>query len=408
MSKERNAHITLVAVIGSIILVLILVGGTLWTAQSAHEDTADAARSVSLLYLDELAGRREQVVANNLQNKINDVQAAVSLLSSENLSDLEHMRNYQRDMKRLLNLERFAFVDADGLIYTADEGVRDEMALYGFDHLTLSGPEIQVRTGEDGKKTVVIAMPIGDKNCTIDGKQLVACFSEQDMDVMLEGVSMTSQDSDTTFCNIYTSDGVALTDTVLGGLAAEDNLLEALGHADYDEGYSLEKVKRDFKEGNRGVTAFTYNGIRETLSYVPVTGTDWLLTYLVREKIINERITSVSEGIVRRGVIQSVLTALVLGAMFAFVIRQNRKNAQLMLEKETSEAENRVKREEMEARLALQEKLLEQQATQDRQEKMITALASDYRSVYYLELDKDHGVCYQARADMHGDRKSVV
>ena len=402
MSKERNAHITLVAVIGSIILVLILVGGTLWTAQSAHKDTEDAARSVSLLYLDELAGRREQVVANNLQNKINDVQAAVSLLSSENLSDLEHMRNYQRDMKRLLNLERFAFVDADGLIYTADEGVRDEMELYGFDHLTLSGPEIQVRTGEDGKKTVVIAMPIRDKNCSIDGKQLVACFSEQDMDVMLQGVSMTSQDSDTTFCNIYTSDGVAMTDTVLGGLAAEDNLLEALGHADYDEGYSLEKVKRDFKEGNRGVTAFTYNGIRETLSYVPVKGTDWLLTYLVREKIINERITSVSEGIVRRGVIQSVLTAAVLGAMFAFVIRQNRKNAQLMLEKETSEAENRVKREEMEARLALQEKLLEQQTTQDRQEKMITALASDYRSVYYLELDKDHGVCYQARVDMHG------
>ena len=188
MSKEQNAHITLVAVIGSIILVLILVGGTLWTAQSAHKDTEDAARSVSLLYLDELAGRREQVVANNLQNKINDVQAAVSLLSSENLSDLEHMRNYQRDMKRLLNLERFAFVDADGLIYTADEGVRDEMALYGFDHLTLSGAEIQVRTGEEGKKTVVIAMPIGDKNFSIDGKQLLACFSDQDMDVMLEGV----------------------------------------------------------------------------------------------------------------------------------------------------------------------------------------------------------------------------
>ena len=402
MSKENNTHITLVAVIGSIILIAILVGGTVWTAQSAHKDTADAARFVSLLYMDELAGRREQVVENNLQHNIDDVQTAVSLLGEENLSDLDHMRSFQRDMKRLLNLERFAFVDTDGLIYTADEGVRNEMELYGFDHLALSGPEIQVRSDGNGKKTVVIAMPIRDKNCFIDGKQLVACFSEQDMNVMLQGVSMTSQDSDTTFCNIYTADGVALTDTVLGGLAAEDNLLEALAHAEYDEGYSQEKVVRDFREGNRGVTAFTYNGIRETLSYVPVKGTDWLLTYLVREKIINERINSVSQGIVTRGVIQSVLTALVLGAMFAFIIRQNRKNAQLTLEKETSEAENRVKQEEMEQRLALQEKLLEQQATQDREEKMITALASDYRSVYYLELDKDHGVCYQARADMHG------
>ena len=402
MSKEHNTRITLVAVIGSILLIVILVGGTIWTAQNAHKDTADAARSVSLLYLDELAGRREQVVGNNLQDNIHDVQTAVGMLSAEDLSNLDHMRNYQRNMKRLLNLERFAFVDTDGLIYTADEGVRDEMNLYGFNHLTLSGPEIQVKNGNDGKKTVVIAMPIRDQNCFIDGKQLVACFTEQDMDVMLQGVSMTTQGSDTTFCNIYTADGVALTDTVLGGLAAEDNLLEALAHAEYDEGYSLEKVRRDFKEGNRGVTAFTYNGIRETLSYVPVKGTNWLLTYLVREKTISEQINSVSEGIVTRGVIQSVLTALVLGAMFVFIIRQNRKNTRLMLEKETSEAENRVKREEMEQRLALQEKLLEQQVTQDRQEKMITALASDYRSVYYLELDKDHGVCYQARADMHG------
>ena len=402
MNKERKTNVTLVAVIGCIILILIMVGGSIWMAQSARKDTEDAARSVSLLYLDELAGRREQVVANNLQDNIDDVRTAVSLISGENLKDLDHMRAFQRDMKRLLNLERFAFVDADGLIYTADEGVRDEMDKYGFDHLTLSGPEIQVRNGENGKKTVVIAMPIRDKDLSIDGKQLVACFSEQEMDVMLQGVSMTSQGSDSTFCNIYTSDGVALTDTVLGGLAAEDNLLEALAHAEYEEGYSYDKVLKDFKEGNRGVTAFTYNGTRETLSYVPVKGTDWLLTYLVREKIISERISSVSGGIITRGVIQCVLTALVLGAMFAFIIRQNRKNAALILEKETSEAANRVKHQEMEEKLALQEKLLEQQATQERQEKMITALASDYRSVYYLELDKDHGVCYQARADMQG------
>ena len=31
---------------------------------------------------------------------------------------------------------------------------------------------------------------------------------------------------------------------------------------------------------------------------------------------------------------------------------------------------------------------------------MITALASDYRSVYYLDLDKDEGICYQSPGDM--------
>jgi len=153
---------------------------------------------------------------------------------------------------------------------------------------------------------------------------------------------------------------------VLGGLAVEDNLLEALSHAQYEEGYSYEQTVRDFREGNRGIAAFSYNGIQETLSYVPVTGTNWMLTYLVREKIISERIDSVSGGIITRSVIQSVLIALVLAAMFVYIIRQNRRNANLVLEKEKAETESRVKQQEMEEKLALQDQLLQQrQALQD-------------------------------------------
>ena len=52
--------------------------------------------------------------------------------------------------------------------------------------------------------------------------------------------------------------------------------------------------------------------------------------------------------------------------------------------------------QEKEERLTLQEELLEQQIQRDQQDKMITALASDYRSVYHVDLDKDDAVCYRA------------
>ena len=402
MEEKRGNRTALIAIIGSAILIAILVGGTILMGQSARRDTSVAAHSVSLLYLDELAGRREQVVEDNLNDNINTIQVALSLMEPEDLSDIEHMRAYQRNIKHLFNLERFAFVDERGMVYTVDDGVRDEMDRYAFDHLTLEGPEISIRTISVNDRRVVIAVPIRDRNLSVEGERLTACFMEFNMDVMLRGVSMTTQESDTTFCNIYTADGIALSNTVLGGLAVEDNLLEALSHAEYEQGYTYGDVLRDFREGNRGVTAFTYDGIRETLSYVPVKGTDWLLTYLVREKVINERIGSVSDGIITRSVIQSILTALVLGTMFVFIILQNRKNMRLVLEKEKADTENRVKHQEMEQRLALQEQLLQQQAAREQQEKMITALASDYRSVYYVELDRNSGICYQARADIHG------
>ena len=399
--RKQTKKTTRIAVAGSIIVLAIMIFGTLFTGRSARRDATEAVRSVSLLYLDELAGRREQVVEDNLSDNINVIGIAIDLMTSDDLSDLAHMQDYQAKMKSLFDLERFAFVDENGLIYTA-LGTRGEIGLYSFDYESLSEPEVSIKNLDSTEKKVVIAVPIGDRDLAIEGKKLTVCFMEIDMQVMLQGVSMRSQGSDATFCNIYTGSGVALSNTVLGGLAVEDNLLEALRNASFEDGYSAEEVARDFAEGNKGVASFTYNGIQETLSYVPVNGTDWLLTYLVRESVISERIGSVTSGIIRRTLIQSVLTALVLGLMFAFIIAQTRRNAALRLEKETADAENRVKHEEMEQRLLLQEELLAHQAQQEEQGKLITALASDYRSVYYIELDRDRGVCYQARTDLPG------
>ena len=56
--ESRKNRITHVALIGGIALVMILVFGTIWVGRSAKADTETAVRSVSLLYLDELAGRR--------------------------------------------------------------------------------------------------------------------------------------------------------------------------------------------------------------------------------------------------------------------------------------------------------------------------------------------------------------
>ncbi len=402
MENGKTTRTALITILGCVLLALILIGGTIQTGSSAHKDTADAVRSVSLMYLDELAGRREQVVEEKLNDNIKVINIAVELIESEDLNDLDHMRAYQRDMKKLFKLKRFAFVDEDSMVYTADEGIQNDIKEYSFDPVTIARPEISIKNEKSLDKQVVIAVPIRDKKLSINGKQLVACFMEIDMNTMLQGVSMTPKNSATTFSNLYTADGVALTNTVLGGLAVEDNLLEALEKAQFDEGYTAAGVIQDFRSGKRGAASFTYNGIPETIDYVPVNGTNWQLTYLIQEKVISGRIDSISDGIIRRSVLQSVLAILVLGALFAFIIAQIRSNARLELEKETQDAENRVKQQEMEQRLSLQQQLLDQQAHQEEQGRMITALASDFRSVYYLDLDKDSGVCYQSRSDIKG------
>ena len=398
MNKANKNGIVVVAFIGGLIVVLILVLGTFWSGRSASEDTQEAVRSVSLLYLDELAGRREQVVASNLNTNIKNLQIAVGLMTDEDFSDMQHLQAYQSRMKQLYDLEKFAFVDTNGLIYTST-GTQDDIDDYDFDYRTLSQPEISVKNLESDSKKVIIAIPID--NIPFNGETLVVSFMEIDMARMLQGVSMQSSNTDATFCNIYTSDGIPLSNVVLGDQATEDNLFGALQNAQFTEGYSFEAVKKDFESCQRGVVSFSYGSTQEILSYVPVEGTNWMLTYLISESIISDEISPISDGIIMRSLVQSVLTALVLLGMFAIMLLQTRRSAQLALEKETSETESRIKQEELEQRLELQQKLLEQEQRRAQQDSMITALASDYRSVYYIDLDADSGICY--RAD-HNDK----
>ena len=398
MEHTKKSEIRRIAVIGGLIVMALLVLGTFWTGKNAGEDTQKAVRTVSLVYLDELAERREQVVASTLAGYIKNLDVALGLIENDDLSDKEHLAAYQLRMKQLYGLEKFAFVDSHGLIYTS-RGTRTDIDQYGFDYASLSGPVISIKNPDGSGKKIVVAVPVD--RLPFEGRTLVACFMEIDMNRMLENVSMQAgTENNITFCNLYTHAGAALTNVVLGGLASENNLLRALENAGFEEGHSLSAMREDFQAGRGGVVSFTYNGIRGTMCYVPVRGTDWMLTYLVRESIIEGRVSSIYDGIVSRSLMLSVLTVLVLAALAAIMLIQTRRAARVTMEKEVSEAENRVKQQELEEQLALQEELLSQEKKKNQQDSMITALSADYQSVYYVDLDRDKGVCYRKGPDL--------
>ena len=393
MEKTHSNNPIKLTVIGGILFAAIMVIGTMWTGRSAGRDSLDAVHKVSLLFMEEMTGRREQVVASTLEDYFKDLDVAIRLMENDDLASQENLQKYQVRVKQLYGLEKFAFVDETGLIHTS-MGTRTDIDSYAFDYETISEPEISIKNLKGEDKKVVIAMPVD--RLPYEGTHLLVCFMEIDMETMLENISFETNDADSyTFCNIYTRDGVALTNIVLGGLASEDSLLKALETAKYESGYNHDTLVDNFKNGLKGEVSFEYNNIAETMYYVPIDNTDWMLTYLVRESVISDSIGSVSNGIIMRSLGMSLLAAVMMVIIFSVIIIQLRRSASFTLEREKTEAENRVRQEELEEQVALQEELLEQEKKRVQQDQMITALASDYRSVYYVDLDKDEGLCYR-------------
>ncbi len=104
---------------------------------------------------------------------------------------------------------------------------------------------------------------------------------------------------------------------------------------------------------------------------------------------------------------QIILTVIVMITIFTVIIIQARRTAKIVHEKEINETANRIKQEEMEEKIRLQNKILEEEKQRHRQDEMIRALSSDYRSVFYYDLEKDEGVCYRSRRNTHDENEII-
>ena len=74
--KQKRRTITAVIVGGGIIASILLLT-TIWVSNSARTGTSEAVNRVSEFYLEELAGRRAQVVSEELKNKIKNINLSL-------------------------------------------------------------------------------------------------------------------------------------------------------------------------------------------------------------------------------------------------------------------------------------------------------------------------------------------
>ncbi len=162
-------------------------------------------------------------------------------------------------------------------------------------------------------------------------------------------------------------------------LYVNNAILEIYGCADLDE----------FKE----LTGYTFKGMMHPDDYELVS------------KSINDQISSgddkidyVEYRIIRKdGEIRHVTDyghyteTEEYGGIYYVFISDDTEIAEI----KAAETEARVKQQELERRIELQQQLFEQERQTNEQSQMITAMASDYRCVYYVVLDTDEGTCYR-------------
>ncbi|MCI9603295.1 MAG: response regulator [Ruminococcus sp.] len=335
--NEKKKTITS-AVWGGLLIALILLVTTLWVSNGARVGTSQAVNRVSEFYLEELAGRRAQVVSEELKSNISYMENALAIMEESDLASQESLRHFLGRVKRLYGLDKIALVDENGIVYT-EHSTTSGLSRYSFLSEEMTGPVTSTANLYGARKQVVLAIPV--EGISFQGSRVTASFIQINIDEMLSSLTLQASNNET-YCNIYHRSGESLTNDKFGNMEPGSNLFSAVRDADNADGTDHQQLIRDFENGNPGQISFNYKGFQEDLCYVPVEGTNWMLAILIRDNVISEQISSISSGMMTRGIIQIIITVFAMLLVFHVLTNQSKKHSRILLEQEKEDG-NRIR-----------------------------------------------------------------
>ena len=279
----------LTAVVGGIILMTAVILNTVFTSIQTVNATNEAVAEVSSFYLEAMADRRAKTITNLINNNFDQMEKAVDFINNEPIGSDEELRTAIGSLKSLLSLNRFALVDTDNIVYTQYTTYTGGSRHAFLSHDTMDKRYISTVSIYGSSKQLCLAAPTPD--LVIAGKQYKASFVQIDVKDIVDLLAF--DDEGRTYFGLYSKNGENLSDTKLGDFISGHNLLDTVKKVIPEESWN--EHCDNFSNGVEGSITYTVNGSDETLCYVPVEGTDWMMVVLICDSVIQNRIRSISE-----------------------------------------------------------------------------------------------------------------
>ena len=102
--SQRKRAVVYAVLCGGLIAAVFLLS-TLWVSNGASTGTNEAVNRVSEFYLEELAGRRAQVVSEELKNHFDYIENSLKIIESSDLESQEALRAFLGKVKKLYGVE---------------------------------------------------------------------------------------------------------------------------------------------------------------------------------------------------------------------------------------------------------------------------------------------------------------
>ncbi len=319
----------------AIALVCLLVG---WLIAAAAVITSDFTKDMSTMYLREMTNLTQANFKSGLSMRYSGLRAVAESVNAEDTESLETLERFITDAEKNNSFEFMAFIDEDGFYYSRD-GKRPAASKLSFLAELLNGEDELVSYNETFLNNNMIVLGTQISPIHFDGAEMIAIIAGYTADSIGQHMFLRSEDGQTN-ASIVTKDGSFIVyNTFFSNLPTGSNVLSKFReYADFDEGFSVEQIENDFKNGNAGMAVFKADGIHMCMYYAPIEGTEWYMLMEVPYEVVDEMTEDLSSRLNRNAItmMASIMLMIVI-IFFVYLMNLRAHSKQLEAARESAE-----------------------------------------------------------------------
>ena len=318
----------------------------IWLIQASSKASQKAGVEMDTLYLRELTTQTIGHFHTSINSQFSQLRTSVASMKKEDLEDSESLKLYLEQARKHNEFNFFALVDDEGRYYCAD-GVFPGASKISFLGRLLQGEKNLLSYNETILGDDIILIGDSVTPFAFGGHTMIAVLAGLDINAINSQLSLKRVDAKTYSSMIDRSGKFIINNSYNSRLTQSSNIFSKLHkYAEFEQGYSLEDVREDLKNGGSGLSSYEVDGEKQYMYYAPIEGTDWYLLTIIPYEVVDSTISDLIGILNRNSIGMMVFILTLLSAAFVFYYISISRNEKRMQEANVAAEEARRKAEE--------------------------------------------------------------
>ena len=328
-----------IVLIFAILLVCLLV---YWLIDAAALITSNFTKDMNTIYLREMTNLTQANFKSGLSMRYSGLKAVAESVNDEDTESLEALERFVNDTEQSNDFEFMAFIDENGFYYSKD-GKRPAASKLSFLAELLDGEDKLISYNETFLENNMIVLGTQIKPIKFDDTNIIAIIAGFTADSIGQHLFLRSDDGQTN-ASIVTKDGSFIVyNTFFSDLPMGTNIISKFReYAVFDDGFSVEMIENDFKNGKSGMVVFKAVGVHMCMYYSPIEGTEWYMLMEVPYEVVDEMTEELSARLNRNAITMMATVMLIILVIF-FIYLMNLRAHSKQLEAARQSAEKAQK-----------------------------------------------------------------